>query len=331
MTPRCSIVIRAYNEEKHIARLLDGIQQQTIREVQTVLVDSGSTDATVQIAQQYPVQIVRIAPEDFTFGRSLNMGIGTAKAEWVVIASAHVYPVYPDWLERLLAPFENPQTALSYGKQRGCSTTKFSEHQIFNHWFPEHTQLRQDHPFCNNANAAIRRSLWQQQAYNEALPALEDLAWARWAFEQGYGIAYVAEAEVVHVHNETWQGIYNRYRRESMAFKQIYPHEHFYLRDLVWLYLRNVLSDFKAARHQRVLYAEAGNILRFRWMQFWGTYQGYRQSGPLTRQLRQAFYYPRSDRKPIEKKSTRQVAPIQYTEAKTEPTADSNADSGNSI
>ena len=44
-TPVCSIIIRAYNEEEHIGRLLQGITEQTVRDVQVILVDSGSTDA----------------------------------------------------------------------------------------------------------------------------------------------------------------------------------------------------------------------------------------------------------------------------------------------
>ncbi|MEJ5203371.1 MAG: glycosyltransferase family 2 protein [Anaerolineales bacterium] len=313
MKPTCSIVIRSYNEEKHIARLLTGISQQTIKDVQIILVDSGSTDATVEIASRFPVEVVSIRPEDFTFGRSLNVGISHARADFVVIASAHVYPVYPDWLEHLLAPFTDSQVALTYGKQRGAETTKYSEHQIFRHWFPEHSQLRQSHPFCNNANAAIRRSLWELHPYNETLPALEDLAWARWAFEQGHAIAYVAEAEIIHVHNESWQGVFNRYRREGMAFKQIYPHETFRLYDLVRLWIANVWHDLRAARRERAR-VKWQDIARFRWMQFWGTYRGFHESGPLTWQLKQAFYYPRSLDALPRQHSSRKVTPIQYAD-----------------
>lgn len=314
MAPVCSIVIRAYNEEKHIGRLLTGITQQTVKDVQIILVDSGSTDATVAIASRYPVEVVHIRPQDFTFGRSLNMGIAAAQAELVVMASAHVYPVYPDWLERLLAPFADAQVALAYGKQRGMETTKFSEHRIFAHWFPEYSQARQTHPFCNNANSAIRRSLWQQHAYNESLPALEDLAWARWAFDQGYAISYTAEAEIIHVHNETWKGVYNRYRRESMAFKQIYPQETFGLRDLLRAITENVSSDLRYARSQGVAGKVWGEVLRFRWLQFYGTYQGYHQSGPLTWQLKQAFYYPRADQQAADEPPQRNIDPIRYHE-----------------
>ena len=170
----CSIVIRAYNEEKHLERLLQGIEQQSMKEVEVILVDSGSTDHTIEIARSHAVKIVQIDPLQFTFGRSLNLGIQHASAGIVVLASAHVYPVYPDWLEKLVEPFTNPQVALTYGKQRGNEESKFSEHQIFNQWFPERLQPVQDHPFCNNANAAIRKSFWQETAYDETLPGLED-------------------------------------------------------------------------------------------------------------------------------------------------------------
>jgi hypothetical protein len=195
--PRCSIVIRAYNEEEHIGRLLEGILQQTIRRVEIVLVDSGSSDATMAIANRYPVQVVHIQPDDFTFGRSLNLGLALTKADLVVIASAHVYPVYPDWLERLLAPFNDPQVGLTYGKQRGNASTRFSERQIFAQWFPETPNPQQPYPFCNNANAAIRRVVWEDTPYDETLSGLEDLAWARQILQQGFQLSYVPEAEVV--------------------------------------------------------------------------------------------------------------------------------------
>jgi len=97
MKPTCSIVIRAFNEEKHLGRLLEGISLQSEKNVQVILVDSGSTDKTIEIAETHHVEIVRIDPQDFTFGYSLNRGIHAARADVVVIASAHVYPVYPDW------------------------------------------------------------------------------------------------------------------------------------------------------------------------------------------------------------------------------------------
>ncbi len=311
--PSCSIVIRAYNEAQHIRRLLDGIQHQRIQPLQIILVDSGSSDGTPTIAAEYPVEILHIDPQEFSFGRSLNLGIAQTRGEIIVFASAHVYPVYPDWLERLLAPFQDKNVALVYGKQRGAAGTKFSEHQIFAHWFPEQSNPNQPHPFCNNANAAIRRSLWQEHAYDENLSGLEDLAWGRWALAQGHRIAYSAEAEIIHVHQETPRGVYNRYRREAMAFKRIFPQESFHLWDFFRLSTSNIASDLWHAARQGKIVSNLGSIFWFRWMQFWGTYQGYRRSGPLTWQLRRTFYYP-PNLVPGPQNTRRNVEPIRYNE-----------------
>lgn len=292
-SPLCSVVIRCHNEEKHIGRLLSGILQQTIQDVEIIVVDSGSTDATVSISSHYPVKILHIRPEDFSFGRSLNVGCQAASGEFIVIASAHVYPVCHDWLERLLAPFSDTQVALVYGKQRGNDKTRYSEHQVFARWYPDESRQNQEHPFCNNANAAIRRSLWERLPYDETLTGLEDLDWARRAMELGYRIIYSADADIVHVHDETYVQIYNRYRREAIAMKRIFPHERFSLWDFVRLLNGNVLSDYRQALHDRVLPQNLGGIFSFRLMQFWGTYRGFARRSPVTDQLRQTFYYPK--------------------------------------
>jgi rhamnosyltransferase len=289
----CSLVIRCYNEEKLIGRLLHGIMQQTLRNVQIIIVDSGSTDATLSIASQYPAKILSIKPGDFSFGRSLNVGCASASNPFIVIASAHVYPVYNTWLESLLDPFSQKQIALVYGKQRGDETTRYSERQVFEKWFPDQSNLDQQHPFCNNANAALRRELWENMPYDETLTGLEDLDWAQRAIQSGYRLAYRADAEVVHIHNETPLRIYNRYRREAIAFKRIFPNERFHFGSFLTLLTRNILSDYYHACHDQCFRKNVLLIPLFRLMQFWGTYRGSGQSRPLDKRLRLTFYYPR--------------------------------------
>lgn len=302
MNPRCSIVIRCLNEEQHIARLLDGIMRQTIKEVEIIVVDSGSTDQTLSIASKYPTQIVSIAPSDFSFGRSLNLGCHQATSDLIVLASAHIYPVYRNWLEQLLAPFDQEAIALVYGKQRGDENTKYSEHQIFHQWFPDQSHMDQDHPFCNNANIAIRRSLWQQIPYDEALTGLEDIDWARRVKVLGHKIAYAADAEINHVHDEHLSQIYHRYCREAMAMKRIFPHERFGLLHFLRLFTTNVISDYIHAIQDRLLWRHWNDILTFRLMQFWGTYRGFAQVGPIGAALRRRLYYPKRRHSPAPSK-----------------------------
>ena len=287
-----SIVIRCFNEGRHIGRLLHGVTQQTLRGVEIVIVDSGSTDGTLAVAKRYPTKIISIRPEDFSFGHSLNVGCQAATGEFLIITSGHVYPVYKDWLEQLITPFEDPKIALVYGKQRGTETTAFSEHQVFAKWFAEESNLHQGHPFCNNANAAIRREVWEKLPYNEDLTGLEDIDWAQRAMQMGFKIAYVANAEVAHVHNESPQQTYNRYRREAIALKRISPEEHFHFGDFLRLFLTNVFSDYVHGLRDDPPKRELMEIVRFRLMQFWGTYRGFAHRTPVTSQLKRTFYYP---------------------------------------
>ncbi len=290
--PTVSIIIRCFNEEKHIGRLLSGIYEQTIENFEVIIVDSGSTDSTLSIAKRFPVIVESISPKSFTFGRALNIGCSRAKGEFFVFASAHVYPLRRSWLEHLILPFNDPKVALTYGKQRGNETTKYSEHMIFSRWFPDTSKLIQKSPFCNNANAAIRKSLWKKFPYNEDLTGLEDIDWAKRLIEKGYYLAYVAEAEVIHVHNEKYMSILNRYYRESIALHQIFPEQKFHLRDFLFLWLLNTINDYIHAIRDKKLINNIFQIPLFRFMQFLGTYKGYIHRHAVSDLLRRKFFYP---------------------------------------
>jgi rhamnosyltransferase len=290
---RYSLIIRCYNEEKHIKCLLDKITSQTVKDLEIIVVDSGSTDNTLNLVKKYSVQILHISPKEFTFGRSLNIGCRAANGEFIVITSPHCYPVGNNWVEKLLLPFADPKVALVYGKQRGSETSKFSEQRIFEVWFPGKSDMDQSHPFCNNANTVIRRSVWEKMPYNESLTGLEDLEWAKKVIALGYKIAYVAEAEIVHIHDESPKRIYNRYKREAIAFRHIFPDERFSFFTFIHLFTANVVCDFFYALRGKVLSRNFKSIITFRFMQFWGTYKGFKQKKPVTDKLREIFYYPR--------------------------------------
>jgi len=306
--PECSIIIRSYNEEKHIGKLFAGITQQTHKNYEIILVDSGSTDATLSIASRYPVKTVYISPEEFSFGRALNFGCKAARGKYLVFISAHCWPVYDNWLECLLAPFKDPAVALTYGKQSGDVSTKYSEHQIFSSWFPDHSCFEQSHPFCNNANCAIRKDVWEILPYNEELTGLEDLDWAKRSIEMGYRIAYSARAEIIHLHEETPERIYNRYRREAIALKQIIPSEQFTFLDFARLFPTNVAADCYKALKDRVLIQNFKDVIQFRYMQFMGTYRGFTHRDPVSQNLKRIFYYPNTQLRPKESFSKTGIA-----------------------
>lgn len=289
---RVSAVIRAYNESKHIGRLLKGLHQQTVKLDEIILVDSGSTDDTVAIAEAAGCRIVHIAKEEFSFGRALNRGCAAANGNILLFASAHVYPVYNTHVEHIVKAFNRDGVAIAYGRQVGDERTKFSESRVMLKWFPNQNIWDQGHPFSNNANAAVLKSVWQESPYDESLTGLEDLDFAKKALGRGYKISYVADAPVVHVHEESWSIIRNRYRREAMAYARIMEGAKMSLPDAVRLALTNIAGDYKEAVKLNRLHGNVLSIPQFRFAQFIGAWEGFRAPDHVSARLRERFYYP---------------------------------------
>jgi rhamnosyltransferase len=314
VSPKCSIIIRAYNEAEHIGRLLHGLKQQEYSDFEIILVDSGSTDDTIFIAEAYGVKVVHINKDEFSFGRALNVGCRHATGEILVFVSAHVYPLYRSWLARLVMPFSDPRVTLTYGKQRGNEVNKFSEHQIFSKWFSEKSICPQTTHFCNNANCAVRRSAWEAQPYDEVLTGLEDLAWAKETQRRGGFIAYVAEAPIIHVHDETYDRIRNRYRREAIAMRTIQPGMRFGFLDMIFFIISNIIFDCIVAARDKCFFREFSSIVLFRFNQFYGTWRGHCGSCEVTSDLRKRFYFPQSrEERQVVTEVTQREELIDYT------------------
>ena len=290
--PTISIVIRTLNEADHLPTLLDSIEEQSTPPDEVVLVDSGSTDKTVAIAESRGLKVVHIPPGDFTFGRALNWGCEAAKGELLVFVSAHVYALSPTWLAELTAPFSDERVGLSYGGQTGDHRSNFAEIQLLKRWFPDVGTHDQQNPFCNNANCAVRRDLWQSTPYDEALPGLEDMAFARDIRDAGHRIAYVPEAKIAHVHEEGWKQTLNRYRREAMAYQNIFGSQSMSLAHSVGLAAESIAKDAKAAVSEGK-FAAIPSAAAFRVAQYAGAWIGHRADPSETRQIVRRMYYPR--------------------------------------
>jgi rhamnosyltransferase len=290
--PTVSAVIRAYNEAQHIGRLLAGLEQQTVKPDEVVLVDSGSTDDTVAIAEVAGCKVVHIPKSEFSFGRALNMGCAAASGDILLFASAHVYPVYDTHVEHITGAFNRDGVAIAYGRQVGDERTKFSESRVMLKWFPSQNIWDQGHPFSNNANAAVLKSVWQDSPYDETLTGLEDLDFAKKALARGCKIAYVADAPVVHVHEESWGVIRNRYRREAMAYARIVEGSKLTLPTAAGLAVTNVAGDYFDALRAGKMRGNLMSIPLFRTAQFLGAWQGFSAPDQVSSQLLERFYYP---------------------------------------
>lgn len=196
------------------------------------------------------------------------------------------------YVEHIVSAFDRDGVAIAYGRQVGDERTKFSESRVMLKWFPNQNIWDQGHPFSNNANAAVLRSVWKETPYDESLTGLEDLDFAKKALDRGHKIAYVADAPVVHVHEETWSTIRNRYRREAMAYARIVKGSNMSLPRAVGLALSNIASDYRDAIKADLLRSNALSIPQFRFAQFIGAWQGFREPDHVSARLLERFYYP---------------------------------------
>ena len=114
MTPRASVIVRARDEAAGIERALTSLRNQTVP-VEILVVDSGSTDGTLEIARRMADRVIEIAPEDFTYGGALNIGAEAAAAPVHFALSAHCSADRADWVERSLAHYEQADVAATCG------------------------------------------------------------------------------------------------------------------------------------------------------------------------------------------------------------------------
>lgn len=302
-----SVVIRTYNEQRHLDELLVAVNKQQCKlvDMEVVVVDSGSTDDTLDIANRHGCRVTHIRKEDFSYGRSLNVGCSFARGDILVFISGHCVPVNDEWLDELCRPLKEGVVDYSYGRQIGKNNTKFSETRVFEKWFPDYSKLPQDGFFCNNANAAVRKEIWEKYRFNEELTGLEDMYLAKQLVEAGKKVGYTSTSVVYHMHDENWRQVRIRYEREAYALHQIMPEVHLTWADSLRFFMSSVLSDFAFAIREKQFHSKLLEILLFRIHHYWGSYRGNHEHRKLSAERKHEYFYPKDlDRKKYENSST---------------------------
>ena len=290
-----SVIIRTFNEERYLGSLLAAIGKQEIgeREVETILVDSGSTDRTLAIAEEYACRIVQVPRREFTFGRALNVGLDIAKGRLGVLISGHCVPIGSNWLRNLTAPLSDENVGITYGRQVGGPETSFCERALFEKYFPAHSCNNQVAYFCNNANAGIRIQDWRSMRFDESLTGLEDLAFAKRLHYAGRKIIYVPDAAVHHYHHETWRQIKRRFEREAIALQTIRPEIHVHWHDALRYFVAALVVDAGESLRKRCFARALPDIFSYRFCQYYGVWRGNRMHRQLTRREKERYFYPR--------------------------------------
>jgi glycosyltransferase involved in cell wall biosynthesis len=201
-----SIVIRTLNAAETLGEVL--LRLQPGDSDQLIVVDSGSTDGTVELARSYGADILIIRKEDFTYGRALNRGFSAARHEWILSLSAHTIPADPFFLEsyrRAIGRFEESVTAAV-----GPILGEFDAALSGGITYFQGDDLRRGFGFgAGNPNSLYRRSAWQRRPFDEEIGGGEDLQWYFDGLKAGETIAAVHAA-----------GVHYRNRRSMRAFFQ---------------------------------------------------------------------------------------------------------------
>lgn len=201
------------------------------------MVDSGSTDGTVEIAQRHPrTRVVSIPPAEFNHGMTRNLGPRHCRGEFLAYTVADARPADERWLERLWEPMrENAAVMAVCGQQ----IVEHSPETNPAEWFrpvdpPRRRILRADstaayealppgekRALCSwdDVTVLYRRRALEEIPFRPTVYA-EDAQWARDALLRGWTLAVEPAAQVYHFHladprfteERTLTTLYHRYR-----------------------------------------------------------------------------------------------------------------------
>jgi len=239
VTPRFSVVIPTRNGAATLPELLQVLwKQRTNGSVEIIVVDSGSTDGTIELLQPRVQSLIQIPPHEFDHGLTRNLAIERARGEFVVMLVQDALPVGDTFLESLAAPLaRDPRVAGTFARQQPRpDASAITRHQLHN-WVASRTdahtselpngraQMDAMAPmerliFCafDNVASCIRRSVWERLPF-KSTPIAEDLAWSRDVLLAGHAIAFVPDAVVIHSHD---RGAVYEYRRTRVLHEQLY-------------------------------------------------------------------------------------------------------------
>lgn len=244
MFPEISVVIPVRNEAAKIRACIEGILSQTVPVKEIIVVDSGSTDGTLEILNEYKaVTVLPIPSAQFNHGETRNYGVRHATGEYVLLTVGDAVAYDNLWIQNLLDGFDGPQVAGVCGSQI-CPHDR--DKNPLEWYRPVGPRLKKKFHYPDGAfqklsaaeklaacgwddvNAMYRRDLKEKIPFRFTSFA-EDAIWAKDALGAGYAIVYNSAARVYHYHLEdkdfifkrTLTTIYMRYKH----FGFVYPTE----------------------------------------------------------------------------------------------------------
>ena len=224
-----SILILTKNAGQNFPVLLQRLFSQKFDgNYEVIVLDSGSTDVTVKVAQGYPVKLTRIRPEEFHHGKTRNLGAELSSGEILVYITQDALPLCDSWLQKLTEDLHEPQVAMVIGRQIPWPNIKPPEKFFYFYYFPEQKieivcnalDYYGDNMFISNVNSAIKREVWQQFKFSENVIMAEDKEFAKRVLIAGWKMIYQPEAAVYHAHDFNLRALFRRSIDSGIALSQ---------------------------------------------------------------------------------------------------------------
>ena len=235
--PSISIALLTRNGEATLPEVLDAIwRQRTGRKIEIIAIDSGSTDRTIEILQGRVTQLVKIEPTAFNHGGTRNLAVERASNELVVFIVQDAVPADEQWLEALVAPFEDLRVAGAFARQEARADASAltrhylslwaatgreawtSEIESEAEWQALEPAERFHRCIFDNVCSCIRRSVWRNTPFSPT-PIAEDMEWARDVLLAGHRLVYVPDAAVTHSHDRP---AFYEFRRTYVLHRRLY-------------------------------------------------------------------------------------------------------------
>ena len=226
--PFCSLVIPSKDAGPLFERVLGGLQSQTCwKDVEFVVVDSGSSDDTVALARAAGARVFTIPPAEFNHGATRDFAISQTTSPYVVLLVQDATPDTPHVLEKLVAALKEDNVAGVYARQipypdadvitaRNLNlhlTGRMSRdvHQLGDAATYEAMKPMEKYIFSNfdNVCSAIRKDVWEQENFGR-INFGEDIDWAERVLKRGFKTVYEPGAAVVHSHDRPVEYEYKR-------------------------------------------------------------------------------------------------------------------------
>jgi Glycosyl transferase family 2 len=257
---RASVIIRTKNEERALGRTLELVSSQRVSPLEIIVIDSGSTDRTLEIARRAGVRTMSIPPAEWNYARAINRAATIARGEALVMLSAHCFPVDDGWLGSLVRHFDDPAVAAVWGAQH-------RSHRPMTPCGPPSRQLPGTYTSENwtwgysNANGAVRACLQHAVPFDESFPAAEDKQWGRVMLDRGFVVVHEPAAAVWHDRHSVGMA-FRRQRAVMEGFRLMFPEAGSERARLTGAANRAVVRTVLRHARDRDLSALAGDVKR---------------------------------------------------------------------